>query len=109
MSRWIGPSDRWGSALTGYLTADQRDLLRSPLNLVLLRTIADQPDALSFASSRQLFDAYWDRKRRDCQQRRPTRFAKVIGVLADAMSVRQRLSVPLRFSMPMTCSTMPTS
>lgn len=79
------------------LTARQRELLRIPLHLVLLQTIADQPDALAFTSSRQLFDAYWDRKRRDCQQQRPAsppRFAEVIGVLAEIMSERQRLTVP---------------
>jgi hypothetical protein len=78
------------------LAGPQRDLLRIPLHLVLLRTVADQPDALSFTSRRQLFDAYWERKRKDCEQRRPQsppRFATVIGVLAEAMSVRQRLSV----------------
>ena len=78
------------------LTVKQRDLLRTPLHLVLLQTIADQPDALSFSTSRQLFDEYWDRKRRDCQQQRPAsppRFADVVGVLAEAMSERQRLTV----------------
>jgi hypothetical protein len=77
------------------LTAEQRKLLRVPLHLVLLRTIADQPGALSFTSSRQLFDEYWNRKRRDCEERRPgTRFAEAIGVVATAMSSRQRLTAP---------------
>jgi hypothetical protein len=79
------------------LTSTQRDLLRMPLHLVLLRTVADQPDALSFTTSPQLFDAYWDRKYRDCQLRRPQsppRFADVIELLAEAMSERQRLFVP---------------
>jgi hypothetical protein len=75
----------------------QRELLRLPLNLVLLSSVADQADALSFGSTKDLFDAYWDRKRRDCRQRRqpPVRFGEVIGVLADAMSARQHLSVPV--------------
>jgi hypothetical protein len=77
------------------LTASQRELLRSPLHLVLLQTIADQPDALSFGSDRQLFDAYWDRTRREGEGRRPQlRFAATISVLAEAMSERQRLIVP---------------
>jgi hypothetical protein len=77
------------------LTASQRELLRSPLHLVLLRTIADQFDALSFGSDRQLFDAYWDRKRREGEGRRPQlRFATTIGVLAEAMSEQQRLTAP---------------
>lgn len=72
-------------------------LLRSPLNLVLLSTIADQDDALTFGSDKDLFDAYWRHKHRDCRQgRKPTpRFKEVISVLAVEMSRRQRLSVPL--------------
>jgi hypothetical protein len=77
------------------LNQRQRELLRSPLNLVLLSSIADQADALSFGTAKDLLDAYWDRKRRDCSQRRPVRFGEVIGVLADAMSARQRLAVPV--------------
>jgi len=79
------------------LTGRQRKLLRSPFNLVLLRAIADQTDALSFGSSRNLLDAYWERKRRDCLQRRtrPPRFNDVIGRLVDVMSERQRLSAPM--------------
>lgn len=79
------------------LSDKQRDLLRTPLHLVLLQTVADQPDALSFTTSRQLFDAYWDRKEQDSQQQRPAnppRFAPVIGALAEVMSERQRLVVP---------------
>ena len=78
------------------LSDKQRDLLRTPLHLVLLQTVADQPDALSLTTSRQLFDAYWDRKDQDCQQQRPAnppRFATVIGALAEVMSERQRLVV----------------
>lgn len=78
------------------LTAAQRELLRTPLHLILLQTIADQPDALSFTTRRQLFEAYWERKDQDCRHRRPQsppRFATVIGVLAEAMSERQRLIV----------------
>lgn len=79
------------------LNQRQRELLRLPLNLVLLSSIADQADALSFGSTKDLFDAYWDRKRRDCRQRRqpPVRFGEVIGALTDAMSARQRLTVPV--------------
>lgn len=79
------------------LNQRQMELLRLPLNLVLLSSVADQADALSFGSTKDLFDAYWDRKRRYCRQRRqpPVRFGEVIGVLADAMSARQRLSVPV--------------
>lgn len=76
------------------LTDKQRRLLRLPLNLVLLSAIADQTDALSFASDTGLLDEYWERKRRDCANRRqpPPRFVPVIGTLADAMSARQQLT-----------------
>jgi hypothetical protein len=72
----------------------QRSMLTSPLNLVLLSAIADQPDALSFTSTNGLLAAYWERKRRDCASRRQPapRFAAVIGALANAMSERQQLT-----------------
>lgn len=76
------------------LTDTQRSLLSLPLNLVLLRAIADQADALSFTSDTGLLAAYWERKLRDCTNRRqpPPRFGAVIGALADAMSARQQLT-----------------
>ena len=76
------------------LTADQRSLLASPFNLVLLSAIADEPEALSFTSDNGLLASYWDRKRRDCAGRRqpPPRFAAVIRTLANAMSQRQQLT-----------------
>jgi hypothetical protein len=80
------------------LTDRQRELLMTPLHLVLLHSIADQPDALAFGTEIQLFDAYWDRKRYDCRQQRPQqplRFPQVISVLVEAMSERQRLSAPV--------------
>lgn len=79
---------------TATLTETQRRLLRIPLHLDLLRTIADQLGALSFSSSRQLFDAYWDCKRRDCEEWRPgIRFAATIGLVAETMSTRKRLMI----------------
>lgn len=73
----------------------QRGLLRSPLHLVLLATVASDPGALDFKTIQNLFDAYWDRKRRDVTQRRSgTRFEPVVSALAEAISARQRLSVP---------------
>ncbi len=76
------------------LTANQRSLLTSPFNLVLVSAIADEPDALSFTSDNGLLASYWDRKRRDCAGRRqpPPRFAAVIRTLANAMSQRQQLT-----------------
>jgi hypothetical protein len=77
------------------LTMQQRSLLTSPMNLVLLSTIADQPDALAFESANGLLAGYWDRKRRDCTNHRPQsppRYEAVIGTLANAMSKRQQLT-----------------
>lgn len=76
------------------LTDKQIKLLRSPLHLVLLTTVADEAGALSFQTSDNLFDAFWDRKILDCTQRRDgTRFTEVIEEVANAISTRQRLSV----------------
>jgi hypothetical protein len=79
------------------LTQQQKELLRLPLHLKLLASIADQAEVFSFATTKDLFDAYWDRKRRDCRERRgsPVRFAEVVSVVADEMSERQRLTVPV--------------
>lgn len=78
------------------LSAHQQKLLRSPLHLVLLKSIANDADALSFQTTKHLFDAFWQRKLTDCAQRRSSvRFNKVISTLAEAISVRQRLSVPI--------------
>lgn len=77
------------------LNTHQRNLLRSPLHLVLLRGIANDPQALAFQSTNNLFDAFWQRKLTDCVQRRDAvRFNEVISTVADAISTRQRLSVP---------------
>lgn len=78
------------------LTRQQRDVLRLPLHLALLATVASGPDALSFASSHRLFDAYWEHKRQAARRRRESvRFGKVVGRLAEVISERQELSVPV--------------
>ncbi|GAB3285128.1 NACHT domain-containing protein [Parasphingorhabdus pacifica] len=78
------------------VSSHQRTLLRSPLHLVLLAAVADGTNALDFASTAHLFDAYWDRKRRDVRERREgTRFGPVVSAVAEAISQRQRLSVPM--------------
>lgn len=78
------------------LSSDQLKLLRTPLQLVLLSRIAGDAGAISFRTPKNLFDKYWERKRRDCAQRREglgDRFGAVLGFLAEALSNRQRLSV----------------
>lgn len=75
----------------------QRELLRLPLHLVLLAAVADEDRALEFGTAKELFDAFWQRKRRDAERRREprVRFATVVGRIAERMSASQRLSVAL--------------
>ncbi|WP_408995617.1 NACHT domain-containing protein [Streptomyces ipomoeae] len=78
------------------LNERQKKLLRSPLHLVLLKGIAGDEEALTFQTTKNLFDAFWRRKLTDCIHRRNSvRFNKVISTLAEAVSARQRLSVPI--------------
>ena len=79
------------------LSSEQRALLSSPLNLVLLAATADDPASLEFNSPKDLFDRFSDRKQRDCRRRRDpaeVRFNAVIARLAERMSAEQRLSLP---------------
>ncbi len=81
--------------VASHVAPPQRALLRSPLHLVLLDQIADQQEALSFRTTRQLFDAFWDTKRKECVLRQPSvRFHEAVSAVVAAMSARQRLSVP---------------
>ncbi|MEV5612401.1 hypothetical protein [Streptomyces sp. NPDC052225] len=73
----------------------RRALFRSPLHLALLTHVEDRAEALSFRTPLQLFDAFWDAKQRSCRARQPAvKFAETLTVIAEAMSARQRLSVP---------------
>ncbi|BCK53015.1 hypothetical protein [Nocardia wallacei] len=85
----------------GLLTATQRALLRSPLNLVLLETVADQPGALDFTSRGSLFEAFWRRKEQTSEERRPgTLFNDVLARIAYTASDNQTLSVPVEILGP---------
>ncbi len=78
------------------LTGSQRALLTSPLNLVLLETIAGQPGALNFTSRGSLFEAFWQRKQQTVEERRPgTLFNDVLARIANAASDSRTLSVPV--------------
>ncbi len=78
------------------LTPAQRALLTSPLNLVLLETIADQPRALNFTTRGSLFEAFWQRKEQAVEERRPgTLFNDVLARIANTASDQQTLSVPV--------------
>lgn len=83
------------------LTGSQRVLLTSPLNLVLLETIAGQPGALNFTSRGSLFEAFWQRKQQTVEERRPgTLFNDVLARIANAASDSQTLSVPVELLDP---------
>lgn len=76
------------------LTPSQRELLTTPLNLVLLETIAGQPAALNFTSRGSLFEAFWERKRQTIRDSHPeARFSDVLARVANAASDQQSLSV----------------
>lgn len=78
------------------LTQYQKDILRLPLHLALLSTVADEADALNFASGQSLFDAFWEHKRQAARRRREgVRFGQVAGRLAEVISERQELAVPI--------------
>lgn len=76
----------------------QLDLLAVPLNLALLTEIASSSDerSLSFATRRDLYDAFWKHKRRDVDARlgRASAWVDVIDRLVDYMSEEQVLSAP---------------
>lgn len=83
------------------LVVNQRELLRSPLNLFLLQTISDQPDALNFSSRGLLFEAFWQHKEQTTEIRRPgTLFNDVLARIANAASDSQTLSVPVEILDP---------
>jgi len=83
------------------LTSSQRELLKSPLNLVLLETVASQPGALNFTSRGSLFDAFWHRKLQTIKLHRPdVRFNEVLARIANAASDQQALSVAIEILDP---------
>lgn len=101
----VGPlSDEQVSAAVGHLgiafddlALRQKALLRAPLHLVLLAAIVGQSDVLRFQNAKDLFDAFYERKRSLCNARRarPLRYDEVLRLLAHDMSRRQRLSSPV--------------
>lgn len=78
------------------LSPSQRSVLRTPMHLVLLSSIAGQERALAFQSRGSLFEAYWERKRQMSRVKRAdVRFNAVLSRVANAASDRQTLSVPV--------------
>lgn len=79
-----------------HLTVVQRTILRTPMHLVLLKTITEHAGALAFQSKGSLFEAYWERKRQTSRARRANvRFNDVIARVANEASNRQTLSIPV--------------
>ncbi|MGA1812801.1 ATP-binding protein [Frondihabitans sp. 4ASC-45] len=78
------------------LSPTQRELLRSPLNLVLLESVSAQREALKFNSRGSLFEAFWQRKLQTIKSYRPgIRFNDVLARIANAASDQQTLSVAI--------------
>ncbi len=78
------------------LTQRQMEILRLPLHLTLLSSVAHEINALNFANSQSLFDAFWEHKRQAARRRREgVRFAQVVGRLSEVISDRQELAVPI--------------
>jgi hypothetical protein len=79
------------------LTPAQLSLLTSPLNLVLLRSVAAQSAALEFTTRRSLFDAFWNWKQRTIRTHHPdVRFEETLNVIATTASERRTLSIPVQ-------------
>jgi hypothetical protein len=76
----------------------QLELLRLPQNLaLLLDTDFDRGTPPAFDSAKELFDRYWNAKRRAVATRsapRPDQWLKIIEVLCDEMTRTQQLFVP---------------
>ena len=81
----------------GSLQPRQLDLLRVPQNLALFLDI--NPDGASppgFATAKELFDRYWDVKRRAVRRRpdvRSDEWMAVMEILCESMTATQRLMV----------------
>ena len=81
-----------------WLSARQLELLRLPQNLSLFTEAGLAPaKSPGFVSQKELFDAYWEMKRRATSLKRPgeeEQFIRIIQKLTDEMNARQELSVP---------------
>lgn len=80
------------------LNERQRRLLTLPLHLSLLVELANEPVVhnLHFATAKDLFDQFWDRKQRIIRERlgRPVQWIPIVDLLCDYMSQHQILSAP---------------
>lgn len=86
------------NVVPSHLTAPQRDLLRTPVNLWLFSETQDASNALNgLGSQYQLLERYWSHKR-EAVARRPDvtgdHWLVAITLLVQSMNREQRLSVP---------------
>jgi hypothetical protein len=82
----------------GLFSPRQLELLRLPQNLSLFLDAGFDPTtAPTFHTAKELFDRYWDAKRRAVTLRAaplPDQWAEVINLLSDEIARTQQLSVP---------------
>ena len=81
---------------TPSLTADQMEVLSTPLHLYLFLE-ASQSDEVDFQAPGDLFDAFWRHKERAVEARtapNPSGWLPTISALCDALSERESLSAP---------------
>lgn len=78
------------------LTDSQREILRTPMHLVLLKATTGHAGCLEFKSKGALFERYWERKREESfRRRKQVRFYEVIVRVATELSKRQTLSISI--------------
>lgn len=81
------------------LDSKQFRLLAVPAHLALLAEVAPTGDAFTFASSKDLYDRYWEVKQQQLREStgRVVAFVDVIDALCEAMSRERRLAAPVAF------------
>ena len=85
-------------------SATQIELLRLPLHLTLLLDSSEGPSPPAFSSPNDLFDLYWNAKRRAVNARAEPvedHWHSLIQQLSDSMSEGQQLSVPMAMLDPL--------
>lgn len=85
-------------------SSKQMALLRLPLHLLLLLDSSEGPSPPTFSSANDLFDLYWNAKRRAVNARAEPvedHWQSLIQQLSDSMSKSQQLSVPMAMLDPL--------
>ncbi len=80
------------------LTGEQLRLLSNPLHLSMLANLKPErvPQPVAYGTATELFDAFWERKRMQCQQRgvSASQFQSTIDLLCEALENRGSLFAP---------------